>query len=188
MSYSISNLHIHTIQKKKYLFDSNLWLLILKPNFNLNSKQLKYLDFFEKFKNSIHKPKIIVLAIILSEVINRYLRDVSMKRYARKHKEEITQDYFKTKYRLTDDYRIEYELLCDEIKSFHNYCELTSDEFGSTIKFKDLLKSPPKGLDFNDNIICQIAKKNGYTIVTEDSDFYLEDVEILTLNQTLLNK
>lgn len=73
-------------------------------------------------------------------------------------------------------------------KIVHNYFELTSDEAGSSVKLKDLLKSPPKGLDFNDYIVYQIAKKNGFTIVTDDSDFYVEDVEILTLNQTLLNK
>lgn len=188
MPYSIQNLSFRSIEEKKYFFDANLWILILKPRIQLTARQKQYLDFFSKFTNSILNPKIIVTSLVLSEVINRYLREVSMNLYAKKNNESIVPSYYKMKYRQTDDFKIQYELLCDEIKSYHKYYELVSDEFGQTFKSKHILKSPPKGLDFNDYYYYKLAQEKGYVIVTDDSDFFVENVEIMTLNPTLLNK
>ena len=79
MAYNI--VHIDRVTKlgPAYFFDANLWLKILKPPINLSPRDIKYLEFVERFKNDPGQPKIIITAFLLSEVINRYLHDVYVK-------------------------------------------------------------------------------------------------------------
>lgn len=74
MAYNIRNIDFAGLQKKLYFFDANLWLKILKPKLNLPIRDEKYLKFFEKFSNHPNHPKIAVTTLVLSEVINRYLK------------------------------------------------------------------------------------------------------------------
>lgn len=187
MAYSITNLHHHSIKDKQYIFDSNMWIFILRPKLKPTRIEKDYLTFFSRFKVHEKKPKIILLSTILSEVINTLLK-IACEAYASRSNITLDKYYFKQKYRYTEDYKESYHTICDDIKNFGKLYELKSDDFGSNIKVEDILNSPLIGLDFNDLIIYQIAKANGYIIITNDSDFYVEDVEVLTYNTTLLNK
>ena len=40
--------------------------------------------------------------------------------------------------------------------------------------------------DFNDQVITEICKNNGFTLITNDSDFKTQDIPILTANSKLL--
>ena len=40
--------------------------------------------------------------------------------------------------------------------------------------------------DFNDQVITEICKNNGFTLITNDSDFKTQQIPILTANQSLL--
>ncbi len=85
MAYNIKHIDNVGLLKKKYFFDANLWLFILKPKFNLSKREEKYLNFFEKFKNNINHPKIAVTTLVLAEVINRYLREVGYSKFCEKN-------------------------------------------------------------------------------------------------------
>lgn len=189
MAYSIRHLDNAALQKKYYFFDANLWLKILKPPLNLSRRDEKYLDFFERFKNNLQHPKIAVTALLLSEIINRYLRDVTYQVYCRKNgNPNPDKSYYKEVYRTSQQYQTDYISLCEDIKSYQNYFELVADGLATDIRQKDILTSPILSLDFNDLYYYRLALKKGFTIVTDDKDFFVEDVEILTYNSQLIDK
>lgn len=193
MHYSYSNAFTHSIKdKEKYFLDANIWLKILAPKNDLSHKDKAYLSLFDKIVSNT-KTRIILPALVVSEVINRIIREV----YFAKHLKKITRsnpgfkpnsDYYKNVFRSSLDYRIAYNLICDDIKSYSTSIDLVSDEFGSTFKFKHLLSNPPTSLDFNDYYYYSLCKKKGYFLVTDDKDFWVEDVDIVTMSKTLLDK
>ena len=40
--------------------------------------------------------------------------------------------------------------------------------------------------DFNDQVITEICKNNGFTLITNDGDFKTQEIPILTANAKLL--
>jgi|SRR5882724_480231 len=187
--YNIRNIDHVGLQKKKYFFDANLWLKILKPPFNLSPRDKKYLSFFERFKTDLNHPKIVVPALLLSEVINRYLRDVTYPIFCKKR--GVTnpdKSYYKKVYRASAEFQSDYISLCEDIKAYQNYFELVPDGLSTDIRQKDILTSPPQNLDFNDNYYYNLALKHGYTIVTDDEDFFVNGVEVFTYNNQLLER
>ena len=189
MSYNIRNIDFAGLQKKPYFFDANLWLKILKPPFGLSAKDQKYLSFFQKFCEHPNHPKIAVTTLVLSEVINRYLRDVTYPKYCSKQAQPTPdKSYYKECYRPSPQFLTDYISLCEDIKAYEDFYILFSDGLGTLIKQKDILTSPPQSLDFNDNYYYKMALKNDFTIITDDKDFFVQDVEILTYNNQLLEK
>ncbi|WP_026764432.1 hypothetical protein [Sediminibacterium salmoneum] len=189
MAYNV--VHIDSVINlgPAYFFDANLWLKILKPPINLSRRDEKYLSFVERFKKDPNQPKIIITAFLLSEVINRYLHDVSYKRFCQKQKQDSPpKSYYKQVYRVSKDYKNDYINICDDIDSFSSIFILVSDDLGGKIGLAQILQSPMLSLDFNDQYYYLQAKTNGYPIVTDDGDFYVEDVQILTYNQTLIER
>jgi hypothetical protein len=189
MPYNIRHIDNVGLLKKKYFFDANLWLKILRPKFNLTGKDQKYLAFFEKFRNHPNHPQIAVTSLVLSEVINRYLREVTFNKFLKKNNVKNPHpSYYKEVYRISNEFVADYVSICEDIKAYHNIYELVPDGLGDEIKQKDFLTSPPTGLDFNDNYYYQLALKRSFTIVTDDKDFFVPDVEILTYNTQLLER
>jgi predicted nucleic acid-binding protein len=189
MAYNIRSIDMAGLAKKKYFFDANLWLKILKPQLVLSPKDKKYIDFFEKFKTSQNHPRIAVTTLVLAEVINRYLRDVTYPLFCKKQG-QINPDksYYKEVYRSSAQFTSDYISLCEDIKAYQNFYDLVADGLGTEIKQKDILTSPPQSLDFNDNYYYKMALKHGFTIITDDKDFFVENVEILTFNNQLIEK
>jgi len=189
MGYNIRHIDNAGLQKRKYFFDANLWLKILKPPFNLTAKEEKYLNFFERFKNSPVHPKIVITSLLLSEVINRYLRDVTYTKFIKKSGvSNPDKSYYKEVYRPSEQFRTDYISLCEDIKAYQHYYELVSDGLGTDVKQKELLTSPPHSLDFNDHYYYRLALKHQYIIVTDDKDFFVPDVEVLTYNNQLIER
>lgn len=189
MAYKIRHIDNVGLQKKKYFFDANLWLKILKPPLKVSNKDQKYLDFVEKFKNHPQHPKIAVTALVLSEVINRYLRDVSFQVFCRKNNNpNPDKSYYKEVYRPSAQFQSDYISLCEDIKAYQKWYELIPDGFATDVKQKDILTSPPVNLDFNDLYYYKLSLKHDFTIVTDDKDFFVEDVEVLTYNNQLIEK
>lgn len=92
---------------------------------------------------------------------------------------------FKTKYRSTKDFKNQYDIVCDEIGLRNDSFVYMDDHLSE----KDISNAPqyPK-LDFNDYKYFQCCKKEGITIVTDDEDFFVEDVTVMTQNKRLLDK
>jgi len=193
MSYSYSKASSHPIKnQEKYFLDANIWLKVLAPKNHLSYKDKGYLSFFEKLVNNT-KVRIIVPALVVSEVINRIIREVYYQKHLRAEAKKtpgfIAPDgYYKNVFRNSLDYQIAYNLICDDIKSYNTSIDLVNDEFGTTFKFKHVLSNPPTSLDFNDYYYYNLCKKKGYFLVTDDKDFWVKDVDVITMSDTLLNK
>lgn len=194
MSYNIRHLDNVTLENKLYLFDSNLWLKMLKPPLNPSGRDKKYLQFFGKFKGNKVDAKIALSSLILSEVVNRYMREYGMKRYISKSSEakslfdSNTAGFYKEHYRKSEDFSKRYNTLCSDILSYKDFYLQISDNFGQEVSDESIISNPPVGLDFNDNYYVQLSKAMNYSIITDDADFFIKNVEILTYNDKLYQK
>lgn len=193
MSYIYSSADTHTvISDGKYFIDANIWIKILQPKISPSYKEKKYRELFESIVAN-NKCKIVVSSLLLSELINRIIREVYLNKFIKKFKVKnpafvVDKEFYKNIYRPSEDFKRDYGLLCYEIKTYHQSIELVNDGLGSEVKLKNLLANPSFTLDFNDNYYYQLCKKNQYIILTDDKDFWVEDVAIISLNETLKNK
>ncbi len=194
MSYQISSIKDKTPSSgTKYLLDTNIWYYILEgKSKNYQETYLEFFDAIKDFSGSL-KPKIVLPTTVLSEIINRLLRDIRFREF-KDNPDNVgkiagieERKIYKDVYRNDEQFRIDYGMICYDIKSYHNILEFVGDEF-DTFRIKDILSNPPLGLDFNDFIITKIAKKNNFTIITDDADFLVENINILTANNKLIAK
>lgn len=192
MPYNISQVQYHTLKDgNKYFLDANIWLEILTSR---NSQSFKNKQYKALFNNILKNNKvgIVLPALIVSEVVNRILREVHMQKFAHKNGiskgAPIPSEYYKNTFRPSPEFKIAYNAICDDIKGYHHSIELINDSFGTDFKYKHVLSDPPTGLDFNDFYYYSLCKKNNYIIVTDDKDFWVEDVTIITQSPTLIEK
>ena len=193
MEYNIQNLHHYNPKDgTKYFIDANVWIFVLVPLLNKSNKHIKYRELFERIKENT-KVRIVANSLILSEVVNRIIRDIHYNKFITKQKRinpefEVTKDTYKLLFRPSEEFRRAYMLVCDDIKNFNKTLDLVDDGFGNELKFKHVLKDPEASLDFNDNCYSALCKKRGYTLITDDKDFWVKNLDIVTANQTLLDK
>lgn len=193
MAYSYSKANLYSVKDDaKYFLDANIWLKILQPKLDSSHKDKEYRKLFEKITEN-SKCKIVLPALILSEVINRILREVHMGKFVSKIKKgnptfSPDKDFYKNVFRNSPEFKIAYSLVCDEIKNYHTTIDLLNDGLGVDFKFKHILKDLPSGLDFNDHYYYQLCKKNNFILITDDKDFWVENIEIVTMSPTLIDK
>lgn len=175
--------------KKKLLLDSNIWIKVIAPSIKPSNKDKAYQDFFYKLIECKGK-NIVLPALVVSEVMNRLLRDVYMQKFKKNKGVQGMQDssFYKEHFRPSTEYRAGCMLIADEFKTYLEKLELKNDEFGQGIKYKHVLSKFDFDLDFNDSYFYFLAKNNNYCIVTDDADFCVKGVEVLTLNENLLKK
>jgi predicted nucleic acid-binding protein len=78
-------------------------------------------------------------------------------------------------------------MACSEIRAFssNNGMAFLSDQLDK-FTFKQLTKNIPVFLDINDHMYAEIAKAQGIIIVTNDSDFRVEGITVITGHPDLL--
>lgn len=167
-----------------FFFDTMILLWVIAPNFQPVSHSAKYRSFFEKVFNS-ESASIAVSSVLFSEITNVYLRQIALPLYRENYDVAITPEEYKRKYRPTEHYKDQYQIICDEIENFKDSYIFAPDP---AEKFKITEAASYPKLDFNDYYYYKLCKDNGYTLVTHDQDFYLRDIPILTLNKKLHDK
>ena len=185
MDYDIKRIEKNTPSKGVFFFDTMIWLHILAPQFTKdNNRKNKYIAFFDKvFQDP--GAKIAVSSLSISELTNTYFRNVAVRMYEKEHNTKVHPNEFKTKYRPSKHFMDQYQIVCDELDSrIHSLIFL---EYA--LKESDLSEAVnyPK-LDFNDYCYLQICKENNVTLVTDDGDFFVKGIPILTLNNELVGK
>lgn len=191
MAYKIESVFNHKIESKnKYFLDANIWINILaapqKPKYRIKS----YLDFFDKLLIS-NDIKIVVPMLLISEVVNRIIRDVYFASYLNKNglnPSNIDRTYFKEKFRPSQEYIDSYNILIDDFNSYNPIIEFVNDGLGVELSSNDILENVDQHFDFNDNFYYQLALKRNYIVVTDDGDFWRENVTIVSNNKALLDK
>ncbi|MEB0279895.1 PIN domain-containing protein [Mucilaginibacter sp. 10B2] len=188
MSSCLNISKVKPISGGVYLFDTNVWLVILDGYYQKNYNKA-YLDFFKTLINNVFSknPEILMPSLLISEIVNRLIRDVYFKDFKIKnfHLPEIeSSKAFKDIYRKDKQFNTDYKIIFQNIKAYQSRIKLIDDNFGG-YRLKDVLKDNSTNLDFNDYIYCKLAKKHNATIITNDIDFSGLSIDILTANKKL---
>lgn len=164
-----------TSQDKLFL-DANIWLYLFGPQ----KPRAYWVNIYSKvFSNILSaKSQIYIDALVVSEFINRYARV--------KQKVVAPQLDFSKGFRNSPDFKPIAKDIAADVKRVLNYCTRIENGF-ETLDIGNLLTDYATGnFDFNDQVITEICKSNGFTFITNDSDFKTREIPILTANQSLL--
>lgn len=167
----------------RYFFDANIWLYFYCPLGNYRKNTIrKYDGFLKKAINS--NTNIYVSSLIVSEIINRWLR---LDFIRAKRRDSCIRD-FKEHYRGSTHYLS----TAKDIQAVFNHQLLKIstplDDRATEISISDVISGLDKA-DFNDCYYHHLARLDNLVIVTNDADFAELDtgISILTANQKLLN-
>lgn len=179
-----------------YFCDANVWIDNLRyvpldhetpyQNFFTSIVNLNNITEPKLVKKIKNKPKIILTSMVLSEVVNAYMRNVAMKEYYDDKAEYDIHDFKKYRDDPASDYYKQLSSLCSDISAYSDYILLLNDEFDKIEPFTLLSVLPTLPMDFNDLYYCTLLKDKGIPIITNDRDFKFEKIEIITANRELL--
>ncbi|MDN3657963.1 PIN domain-containing protein [Ferruginibacter paludis] len=190
MAFLISDIRRTSPQNGcRYFFDSNVWLAVLYDFYNK-----PYFDPYTKFFNEIIRNRtaptatIAMPSLLISELINRIMNDIYYYEYClhtpmadgeKKH------THYKKNYRQSADYLLDLEDACVSIRDYKDKISFISDSLNE-YTCDTLIKNIPRHLDFNDHVFTKVALKQNLVLVTNDSDFRVENISILTTQTSLL--
>lgn len=191
--HNIQNISRSTVQSTNYFVDANVWIYSLQGDTTLQHWQQRYSDFFyDIIESSIDpKPKVIIPSLLFSEVLNTWLTNISLPEYKAINGISNNERFsFKRDYRPTLHYRENYEKICDDILSMKDSLTFINDS--RIVSHPPLYIAPVVDpFDFNDYFYYKICQQfqtdNSLTILTNDSDFQINDIPIITANRHLLN-
>lgn len=185
MVYNISRLQNYTSTSGVFFFDTNIWIDFLTPKIGKISRTTQlYTNFFEKVVND-KGGKIAVNKLLFSELINTYMHVIAVRSFEEETGNKVPRNEFKTKYRPTQHYQDQYEIICDDIFSRSDSYEFI-DYPDTSLDLQDAALFPK--LDFNDYCYYKTIQENSIKLVTHDFDFFISDIEILTLNDRLFDE
>lgn len=190
---NIKNLKKSSVTSANYFVDANVWIYSLQNFDDLEHWENTYYQFFYDIIDSTlePQPKLLLPTILLSEIINTFLRKFAIPEY---RLENGIPDHeavdFKKGYRPTQHYKDSYEKIIDDIHGLHSSIKFIDDS--CITNNPSILLNKSLGLfDYNDHLyysFCKELSRNEKVIMlTNDSDFQVSDIEIITLNKTLLS-
>jgi hypothetical protein len=202
MSYTISDIRSFSVEDYPYYYcDANVWIAALKHYCfgSTDSYELPYQKFIADIvnlnetkdpnliKNIKNKPKIILSSLVLSEIINSFMRNVAMKTYFGGN-DEYKRHNYKKEYRdnPSSDYKRQLTNLCTDIASFEDYTKLENDDFMNLNPCNWLMQLSLIDADFNDFYYFQYLKGKNIPFVTSDKDFKFQNIPIITASKNLL--
>ena len=157
--------------------DANIWLYLYGPQNPKASRNVKtYSQVFSRILNA--GSRIYVDVLIISEFINSY---------ARQQWKLIASDMEFKAFRNSLDFEPVAQGIAGSVKRVINHCSRLESGFGA-LKMDTLLDAYSAGnSDFNDQVITELCKVKGLTLITHDGDFKGQGISILTANRHLLN-
>jgi len=160
------------------LLDANVWLYLHPaPSGRVSPAVAPYSVAFGSMLAA--RARIMMDAIILSEYLNRYCRIEWAAQYARRYPK------FKA-FRNSTDFLNVGSTAATLARLMLKKCELQDHPFASA-DLKTILSNFENGTcDLNDGLIAHTCRKNGWKLVTNDSDLVDGGIEVLTVNRTLL--
>ena len=168
--------HHNFTSKDKLFLDANMWLYLFSPREPRDRWKQIYSEVFERILKA--NSRIYVDVLVLSEFINAYAR---MKwRAAAPHIRSFKD------FRSSGGFKPVAEDIAAGVKEIVSHCSRIESSF-TTLPINDLLTDYISGdFDFNDQVITEICKNNGFTLITNDSDFKTQEIPVLTANSNLL--
>lgn len=177
MNHELVTEHNFT-QEDKLFLDANVWIYMYGPQKPGDRRGEIYSKEFDRILKA--ESQIFIDVLVVSEFINRYA----------KIKHDLLAPCSKFKdFRNTPDFKlVAQDIAADVRNNILNHCFLTESGF-TTLGMDDLLNEYSTGdFDFNDQVITELCKTNGLTLITNDADFKCKDIPILTANNRLLRR
>ena len=146
----LANTHYKTYSA--YFFDTHIWLAYIESGEGNISKEYKlYIDFIDKIveDNLLQgekPPKIVMTSLLLSEIMNRYMRDTAMRKHFGK---DYRQKNFKIDYRPIEYYKQQLSHLLNTFQRFELYFYLLPDNLAELSFFENLPTFQAHDKDFN---------------------------------------
>lgn len=198
MAYLIHDIKKHPLDDYPFYFcDANVWIIALQ--YFGEEETNPYQTFIEgivnlneekdpkAIKRMNNQPKIIITSLVLSEIINAYMRNVAMKMNYGGGNEYKKYD-FKSDYR-DNPYSNYHQMLKDlisDLNAFSDYMILENDKFDTIKPFSFLSELLTIDADFNDLYYYQFLQGKNIPFLTNDKDCKFEDINIITANPKLL--
>lgn len=160
------------------LIDANVWLYLLPPAAQPAPRwAVAYSRAFSRLLQAKARP--VVDAIILSEYLNRYIRleyDVTWKAAYPKFKD----------FRQSTDSTAVLKAAVAEVNTILNTAT-PNDTPLANMDLPAVLSAVQSGtVDFNDGLLIQSCRVNGWKLLTHDGDMTMGGIDLLTTNKKLL--
>ena len=180
------------IEPVLYFIDANAWIYTLQNDIDLDWWEKTYRDLFYDiiYSTLTPKPKIILSSLLLSEIINTYLKRIAVLEYRLVNNIPYSQEInFKKDYRPSLHYKQSFERIMHNIANFKSSILFVDDS--KIANYATLINKDIGLFDYNDYLYYCLCKELNKTqkviIVTNDSDFRVNDIDIVTMNKTLLS-
>ncbi|MDE0080035.1 MAG: PIN domain-containing protein [Caldilineaceae bacterium] len=162
--------------KDDLFLDANIWLFLYGP------QQPRPPSYIRTYSNAYRrilsaKSRIHVDVLIVSEFVNRYAR-LQQNLFAPGSK-------FK-QFRNSPAFKIVAQDIAFNVDRILKHSSRFESGFAA-LDMSELLNEFAAGAsDFNDQVIAELCKSNGLTLVTHDGDFNAPGLSVLTANRNLL--
>lgn len=210
------NIRVRDIKKEQlgdrlFFFDSNVWVFIFNQTLDKKSKaferQTHYIDFWNKVTQAVTKPGVkdptesvierpvvAITSLVITETLNAHLRKGfvayknSLLTKGEMSKEAIAALDYKRDFRdKASYYKILFEKCQAEFAAAAPYLQVIPggklDE-----EILDLLNIATHKEDFNDVYYATLCRREKLVLVTDDGDFAVPGITILTANKSLLKR
>ena len=184
MNHKVITVRRHNFTSKDKLFlDANIWLYLYCPQGSRDYWVKIYSNVFDRILKA--KSQIYIDVLIVSEFINRF---------ARQEWELAKEEWIPTgsplnsfkNFRDSLHFKPIAQGIAAAVKQIMQNCSQIERGF-EILRIDDLLNDYAKGnSDFNDQVITELCKSNGLTLITNDGDFKTQEIPILTANPSLL--
>lgn len=161
----------------RFFLDANIWLSVYGPTTSPNWRSRVYSAALRDMRTS--RCTICVDVLVLSEFINSFAR-WEFAQLPRASKPARFKDF-----RKSDDFADVSKEIAVNARKIIEQAERYESGFGVVDVAAILAEFESGPHDFNDQIIRELCKSGGLTLVTHDADFKGADIPILTANRRL---
>ena len=164
------------------LLDTNVWLYLYPaPSDNSPATSSLSRQYSEAFKDMLSARALLIMdALVLGEYLNCYCRI----EWNALHKKEYCK--FKS-FRKSSRFAEVGSRAADLARSMLRLCVRCDLHFAAADIGGVLADFETGSSDFNDRLLTETCRRNGWKLVTHDGDFTTGGIEVLTANPTLLD-
>lgn len=172
------NLSEYSVQSGELLLlDANVWLYLLPAPGLVYRYAAKYSRGLKRMWDA--GAELVIDVLVLSEYLNRYCRIVWNARHKRRYPD------FKN-FRKSSDFVAPGRNAASSARKILNLSRREDHPFAQTDIAHVLTAFEAGAKDLNDALLTETCRRNGWKLVTNDTDFTTGGIEVLTTNPTLL--
>lgn len=172
-------------QDQPVFFDTNVWLAIYPATSNETSKDWAQ-EYSRLYANlTKYNVPIVVNAMVMSEYINRFCR-IEHEAYCKAYKSVEYKDF-----RNSEDFSRAASDAADSAREILDTPSVRREGIEKDLDIRGIVADFETGhVDFNDSVYIATCLKNGWPIVTNDSDFVScgGELEVWTINDLILSR